>query len=65
MRFTRDCRFRGDIFDRLNVIWLQRLPLRERRDEIPALVRHFPALSAAEFKNDGSATFFRCSSTVE
>ena len=25
-------------------------PLRERRDEIPALVRHFLTVSAAEFK---------------
>lgn len=45
-------RFREDLFHRLNVIRIEAPPLRERREDIPSLLKHFLAKAAEELGED-------------
>lgn len=51
-RMVEDGTFREDLFYRLHVVELRIPPLRERADDIPALVDHFLGLFAARHKRE-------------
>ena len=47
-RAVKESRFREDLFHRLNVIRINTPPLRQRRDDIPLLLKHYLAEAAEE-----------------
>lgn len=47
-QMVRERKFREDLYFRLNVAQVALAPLRERRDDVPVLLRHFMQLLAAD-----------------
>lgn len=58
VEMIKENKFRMDLFYRLNMLPLETIPLRKRRDDVEYLLRHFININLKEIKIDSIEEFF-------